>query len=117
MNGLYPNEQYDPSNSPPRARPYQTQTLPRQASRPSDAFGQDNLYPNDDLSSRYDPNRNYDRLSSMPNYGGYDMGMPSAWNNSGFGQNNHLAALGATQRIKPNARSRNPIPNVSDHFM
>ena len=113
MNGLYQND-YDPSTSPPRARGYQHQSLHRQSSRPSDAFGQDSMYNNnnDDLSSRYDPNRNYDRMSSMQNYGGYGMGMPSAWNSSGFGQNNHLAALGATTRVKPGGRPRNGLADV-----
>ena len=63
------------------------------------------------MPSRYEQ-RNYDRMSTaMNNYGGYDMGMPSAWNSSGFGQSNHLAALGATTRNKP--ANRRQIPNVS----
>ena len=112
MNGLYANDHYDHANSPPRARPYHSQSLHRQTSRPTDNFNPDAMYNNEDMPSRYDPSRSYDRMNStMQNYGGYDMGIPSAWNSSGFGQNNHLAALGATTRGKPAARPQ--IPNVS----
>ena len=123
MNGLYTHEQYDASNSPPRSRPpYNTQSLNRQTSRPSEGFGgPENMYSNEDMASRFDGQRAFDgqrgfeRKGSMPqNYGGYDnMGMSPAWNSSGFGQNNYLAALGATTRGKPNPHARNPIPNVS----
>ncbi|KAL9082152.1 MAG: hypothetical protein Q9159_006667 [Coniocarpon cinnabarinum] len=115
MNGLPSHDQFDASNSPPRARPYYTQSLNRGATRPSENFNSDPMYANDDLPSRYDQSRNYERMNSaMQNYGGYDMSMPAAWNSSGFGQNsNHLAALGATTRGKPPGAARRPIPNVS----
>lgn len=123
MNGLG-NDYYDSqSRSPPRARSTNTQTLNRHTGRPTDLYAtmQDSIYSNDEPSSRYDPSRFHDRMSSgMQNFGGlgggasgagYDMGPAQAWNSSGFSQNNHLAALGATTRGKPSGRSG--LPSVS----
>ena len=50
--------------------------------------------------------------SLQGNYGAYDMGMTQAWNPSGYVHNNHLAALGATTRMKPSARGRSALPTV-----
>jgi len=98
-----------------------TQTLNRQPSRHFDGgFGgghqADGVYGENGLASRFDQGHGQ-RFDGMPppgqqnGYNNYDMGMPQAWNNSNY---NHLAALGATTRLKQQAsRGRPGLPNVS----
>lgn len=117
MNGLG-NDFYDPSSrSPPRPRVSNVHSLNRHAARQSDIYStmQDSIYSGaEDPSPRFDSARFHDRMSSgMQPFGGaagYDMpGLPQqAWNSTGYNQNNHLAALGATTRGKPSGRSALP---------
>jgi len=98
-----------------------TQTLNRQPSRHFDGgFGgghqADGVYGENGLASRFDQGHGQ-RFDGMPppgqqnGYNNYDMGMPQAWNNSNY---NHLAALGATTRLKQQgSRGRPGLPNVS----
>ena len=46
-------------------------------------------------------------------FGGYDMAGAQAWNTFGHSQNNQLAAIGATTRMKPSTRGRSALPSVS----
>lgn len=118
MNSLHSNDMFydDPSSNPSRMH-RQTQTLQRQSSRQFDGFpgAQNQMYSPDDMGSRYDQQPRYnDRINSamQGNYGSYDMGGPQPWNNTGYTSNNHLAALGATNRAKPAARGRSALPSV-----
>lgn len=130
MNNYHPQDLYHDSSSPrsPRADPYHTQSLNRAAPRPFDAYPphgntSNNNYPMDDAPSRFDAMRfpPQDRIASgMPaNFGSFtDMNQMPAWNSSGFGHNNTLAALGATTRAKPGASrhagpTRGTLPSVS----
>lgn len=117
MNGPI-NDFYGENHSvhSPRIRPYNAQSLNRQASRQFDGFAglQDNMY--EDMPNSFDAPRYGNRVSSgIPGgFGGYDVGMPQAWNSSGYSQNQQLAALGATTRAKPPGRSgRGALPSVS----
>ncbi|EON66591.1 hypothetical protein W97_05837 [Coniosporium apollinis CBS 100218] len=102
----------------PGAHRHQPQTLHRQASRQFDGYSAQlptGLYTAEDHAARYDAPRYNDRLNATmhANYGGgYDLAAAQAWNNAGFGQNNALAAVGATTRMKTSARGRNPLPSA-----
>ncbi|KAI9661639.1 MAG: hypothetical protein M1821_008877 [Bathelium mastoideum] len=104
-----------PAARSPGSHRHQPQTLHRQPSRHFDAYGQfpSGLYTAEDHAARYDQPRYTDRPNAtMHNsYGGYDLGLAQAWNNSGFGVNNNLAALGATQRRNP-SRARSALPSA-----
>ncbi|KAI9714730.1 MAG: hypothetical protein M1820_000019 [Bogoriella megaspora] len=111
-----PDMYYDNSTTrSPGSHRHQQQTLHRQQSRQFDAYGQlpTGLYTADDHASRFEPPRFNDRLNNTihGNYGGYDIGPTQTWNNSTFGQNNNLAALGATQR-RNQSRTRGALPSA-----
>lgn len=116
MNSVTRNEMYHdyPSSPTRRTASYQTQSLNRQNSRGFDSFAQqqNGLYGADDSTNNYDDPRFNDRMNAtmQPNYNSYNAGM-SAWNGSAYGQNNHLAALGATGR-RPGRGGRTSLPQV-----
>ncbi|KAF1983412.1 hypothetical protein K402DRAFT_406879 [Aulographum hederae CBS 113979] len=118
--GMYhDNSQRSPNSShrhQQQQQQQQQQTLHRQPSRQFDAYGAlpSGLYTAEDHAAQnYIPRYN-DRLNATlhSNYGAYDMGGAQAWNTfGGHGQNNNnLAALGATTRMKPSARGRSTLP-------
>lgn len=109
-----------PSNRSPNAQRHASQTLHRQPSRQFDSFAHlpSGLYTADDHAQRFEaPRFNDNRMPAAAlqgNYGGgYDMGGAQTWNSSAFGGNNSLAALGASNRMKPPQKPRGGIPNVS----
>ncbi|KAF2142752.1 uncharacterized protein K452DRAFT_225679 [Aplosporella prunicola CBS 121167] len=107
---------YDnPASRSPGAHRHQQPTLHRQPSRQFDAYGQlanPGMYAA--AEDRYDAPRGYnDRLNATihAGYGGYELGGNQAWNAGAFGQNNSLAAINATTRMKPQARpGRSALP-------
>lgn len=108
----------NPQLSPGSQRRQQAQTLHRQPSRQFDAYGNlsQGLYTAEDHAAQsYAMPRYNDRLNATlhSNYGGYDMGGAQAWNTFGHSQNNQLAALGATTRMKSQTRGRSALPAVS----
>ncbi|GAB7347810.1 hypothetical protein MBLNU459_g5349t1 [Dothideomycetes sp. NU459] len=115
-----PDMYYDnvPQSRSPNTQRHQPQTLHRQPSRQFDSFAHlpSGLYTADDHAQRYDAPRPYDRMATTMhgNYGGYDLGAQT-WNNSAFGGNNTLGALGATNRMKPPQKGRGGIPSVRTH--
>ncbi|KAL9090121.1 MAG: hypothetical protein Q9165_005401 [Trypethelium subeluteriae] len=117
MSNLSNQDMYyeNPAARSPGSQRHQQQPLHRQPSRQFDAYGQfpGGLYTPEDHAVRYDQTRYHDRLNATihGNYGGYDVGASQTWNNSGFGQNNNLAALGATQRRNP-SRTRGALPSA-----
>lgn len=118
MSNLSNQDMYyeNPAARSPGSQRHPLQTLHRQQSRQFDAYGQftSGLYTAEDHAAHYDQTRYNDRLNATihGNYGGYDMGPAQAWNNSGFGQNNNLAALGATQRRNQTRTPRSALPSV-----
>ena len=68
----------------------------------------------DDHASRYDTNR-FDRMNAgLQNGGyGYDLTNAQTWNPGAFGGGQSFNTFGATGRMKPTARGRSAIPNVS----
>ncbi|KAL1627196.1 Peptidyl-prolyl cis-trans isomerase pin4 [Neofusicoccum ribis] len=109
---------YDnPSSRSPGSQRHQPQTLHRQPSRQFDAYGQlsqQGLYTPEDHQARYDQGRYNDRLNATihAGYGGYELGGAQAWNANAFGQNNSLAAINATTRMKPQTRGRSALPQT-----
>jgi len=109
---------YDnPSRSPGSHR--HQQTLHRQPSRQFDAYAPapNGLYTAEDHAASYMPRYNGDRLNATlhaSNYGGYDLNGSQAWTSFNPNQNNNntLAALGATTRMKPSSRRRSVLPSV-----
>lgn len=118
MNSLTQNEMYHeyPASPTRRTANYQTQSLNRQSSRGFDAFGpQNGFYGADENATGYDDPRFNDRMNAamQANYNNpAGAAMPQAWNNSGYAQNNNLAALGATGR-RPGRSGRGALPQVS----
>lgn len=112
----HPHDMYydNPSSRSPGSQRHQPQTLHRQPSRQFDAYGQLNqgLYTPDDHQARYDASRYNDRLNATihAGYGGYELGGAQGWNANAFGQNNSLAAINATTRMKPSTRGRSALP-------
>jgi hypothetical protein len=117
MSNLSNSDMYyeNPATRSPGSHRHQQQTLHRQPSRQFDAYGQlpTGLYTAEDHAARYDQPRYNDRLNATihGNYGAYDLGAAQTWNSGAFGQNNTLAALGATQRRNP-SRARGALPSV-----
>jgi hypothetical protein len=110
---------YDaPSSRSPGSHRHQPNSLHRQPSRQFDGYGQQlpagGLYTAEDHARGYDQQpRAFDRLNATIHSGyGYDMGASQAWNASAFSQNNPLATLGASSRMKPPARGRPAVPSV-----
>ncbi|OJD30081.1 r3h domain [Diplodia corticola] len=115
----HPHDMYydNPSSRSPGSQRHQPQTLHRQPSRQFDAYGQLNqgLYAQEDPQARYDAPRYNDRLNATihAGYGGYELGGAQGWNANAFGQNNSLAAINATTRMKPSARGgRSALPQT-----
>lgn len=120
MSNYQPHEMYHDNSTArsPGSQRHQ-QTLHRQPSRQFDAYGPMPTGMYEDPMARYDTNR-MDRLNANPtpvhgNTYGYDMSASQAWNANGFGGAHTLGGLGATGRMKPNARGRTGIPTVSLH--
>lgn len=118
MNGLSNDFYHDnPSSNSPRSRVYSSQQLNRQGSRQFDGFAsQDGVYDDMHPHSHFDQPRYGSRIGSNMHggFGGFDAGVHQAWNSSGFAQNQQLAALGATTRVRPQARgNRGALPQVS----
>ena len=111
-----PNQDMYYDNAAARSPGSQRHPLHRQQSRQFDAYGQfpSGLYTAEDHAARYDQPRYNERVNATihGSYGGYDLGSAQAWNNAGFGQNNNLAALGATQRRTQPRAPRNALPSV-----
>lgn len=108
---------YDNPNRSPNSQRHPGQTLHRQPSRQFDGYGHlpSGLYTADDHAARFDTNQYNDRLTQTMhgNFNPYSMGGANTWNPASFNQNNALAALGATGRMKqPNTRGRSALPNV-----
>lgn len=115
----HPHDMYydNPSSRSPGSQRHQPQTLHRQPSRQFDAYGQlsqQGLYTPEDHQARYDQGRYNDRLNATihAGYGGYELGGAQAWNANAFGQNNSLAAINATTRMKPQTRGRSALPQT-----
>lgn len=116
QNGMY---DYPSSRSPGSHRHLQ-QTLHRQPSqRQFDAYGQlpSGMFAVEDHGTRFDTPRFNDRMNATVHsaYGGYDIAGAQAWHTAGFGQNNSLAAIGASRSLKPQNRGgpqRSGLPNV-----
>jgi hypothetical protein len=109
------------SSRSPGSQRHQSQTLHRQAARQFDAYGQlgqlnqlqSGLYTAEDHAARFEMPRYPDRLNATVNGNfGYEMSGAQGWNGSAFAQNNSLAALSATNRLKPSSRGRTALPSV-----
>ncbi|KAF2457018.1 RNA-binding protein Cip2 [Lineolata rhizophorae] len=109
------------SSRSPGSHRHPQQTLHRQPSRQFDAYGQlpTGLYGPEDHSARYEaPPRFLPDRSNATLHSGYqthyDMPAAQGWNAAGFAtnQNNTLAAIGATNRMKAPARGRSAIPTA-----
>lgn len=122
MSSYHPQDMYHESaaSRSPGSLRYQQATLNRQPSRQfADGFSGplNGLYTMDDHAAQNPamPRFSADRLNATLNsnsYAAYDMNAAQAWNAFGTGHNNTLAALGATNRMKPRNGGRTGLPSV-----
>lgn len=114
MNSVSNDMYHDHPTSPSRrAASYGTQSLNRQGSRGFDYGQQNGMYGVDETSGGYEDQRfNENRMPAMqPNFNTFGGPTSAGWNNTTFGQNNNLAALGATGR-RPGRGGRPSLPQV-----
>ena len=107
---------YDHSSRPAGLqRHQQQQPLHRQTSRQFDGYS--NALVPDEQSTRYEGSR-FDRsnAASQSNPYFYDMNGAQTWNANAFANHNGFNAFGGTGRLRPSARGRTALPQVSSPY-